>query len=257
MKSAIVICVTVLCLLQVARAEDANRARAVIDHLLASDPFGLAGAEIVARISLSDKHGAGRQLTFSSKSKRYDPPYAESIVRFSAPTDLAGAAFLQIQKRSGDDDRFLFLPELKRSRRIASGSRSGAFMGTDFSYADLDQRDYRTGTATFKREETIGKWPCDVVDVVPSSDSQYSHVELAVRQDNGLPMRFSMYDTQRALLKTFEALEFKRVSGQWFISKSRITNHQLQHVTELYLEQIRVSGDLPEEAFSLRALEKV
>ena len=255
MKAVSIAFATVLCVSLTAHADDA-RAAQLLDGWITSDPLGFNSAEVVARITLSDKTGSKRQLAFSSKAKRYDPPYAKSIVRFSAPADLAGAAFLQVQNRSGDDDRFLFLPELKRSRRIAGGLRTGAFMGTDLTYADLDQRDFRQAKASYRGEETIAKWVCDVIDVVPSEASQYSHVEVWIRKDNGMPMRFRMYDKQKALLKTFEALEFKRVSGRWFVSKSRVTNEQLKHSTELQLEQITLATDVADDAFTVRALEK-
>jgi hypothetical protein len=258
MKRQLSICLaSIAVLLSPALARGASDARALVDKLLQADPFGLAGAEVVARLTLSAKRGARRELVFSSISKRYDPPYAKSLVRFSAPADLAGAAFLQIQKRDGDDDRYLYLPELKRSRRIAGGARATAFMGTDFSYADLDQRDFRDSRVVSKDTEQIAKWPCDVIDITPSSDaSQYSHIEIWMRQDNALPMRMRMYDRSRVLLKTFEALEFKRVSGRWFISRSRITDAQTGHSTELALERIAIANDVADEQFSVRALEK-
>ena len=255
MKAVGIAIASMLCLSLPAYAQDA-RAAQLLQQWLNTDPFGFNSAQVEALITLSDKTGSKRQLAFSSKAKRYDPPYAKSIVRFSAPADLAGAAFLQVQNRSGDDDRFLFLPELKRARRIAGGLRTGAFMGTDLSYADLDQRDFRQATASYRGEETVAKWACDVIEVVPGAASQYSRVEVWLRKDNGMPMRFRMYDKQKVLLKTFEALEFKRVSGQWFVSRSRVTNEQLKHSTELQLQQINVTVDAGDDAFTVRALEK-
>jgi hypothetical protein len=229
----------------------------LVKRLLTSDPWGFSGAEISARLRLVDKAGAKSELVFSGKSRQYDPPFSKSLVRFSAPADLAGAAFLQIQKRDGDDERFLFLPELKRSRRISGNMRSGSFMGTDFSFADLDRRDFRDSVVKVKGKEPIGKWPCTVVDMVPKTkDSEYSHIEIWIREENALPLRMKMYDRGGTLLKTFEALETKRVQGTWFISKSRMTNNQQKHATELHLEQIAVKTDLPDDEFTVRALEK-
>jgi len=230
----------------------------ILKRVLLSDPWGLSGAEILARLTLTDKSGAKSTLAYSGKSMQYDPPLSKGVVRFSAPPDLAGAAFLQIQKRDGDDERFLFLPELKRSRRIAGSLRSGAFMGTDFSFADLDRRDLRNSTTMLKGQESVGKWPCHVLDIVPTAaDSEYSHVEMWVRDDNFLPLRMKMYDRAKVHIKTFEAVETKRVSGSWFISKSRMVNHQQKHSTELALDQIAVKNSFPEDEFSVRALEKL
>ena len=97
-----------------------------------------------------------------------------------------------------------------------------------------------------------------VVELTPKSkESEYSRVEIWVRDDNSLPLRMKMYDRSGGLLKTFEAVETKRVQGSWFISKSRMVNHQQKHTTELLLEQIAVKTDMADDEFTVRALEKL
>jgi len=240
------------------RADEPLTASQIVERVLSSDPWGLSGARISAHIVMRGKGGSTRELAFHGKAMQYDPPLAKSIVRFSAPADLAGAAFLQIQKQGGDDERFLFLPELKRSRRIAGSLRSSPFMGTDFSYADLDRRDIRYSRVTLKGSATVGKFACHRLELVPKDeDSQYSRMEVWVRKDNFLPLQMKMYDRAGVLFKTFVALEIKRVRGQWFISRSRMENHRSGHRTELFLDKITVQATFPESEFSVRALEKL
>jgi Outer membrane lipoprotein-sorting protein len=240
-----------------ASAEVAPSAQDVVAKVLEADPWGLNGATVTAHATLTDKRGAKSELALVAKSKRYDPPLSKSIVRFSAPPDLAGAGFLQVQKRDGDDLRYLFLPELKRSRRISGNLRGNSFMGTDFSFADLDRRDLRDGEARFTGDEPVGTWPCYLVDVVPRrEDAQYSHIAMWVRKDNYLTLRTKMFDKGGVLEKTFDALEVKRVSGQWFISKSRMQDLQHEHTTELVLDDIEVKSDIDDDEFTVRALEK-
>lgn len=229
----------------------------VVARVLQSDPWGLNGGEITASAVLTDKRGSRRELSFVAASRQHDPPLSKSLVRFSSPPDLAGAGFLQIQHRDGDDDRYLYLPALKRARRISGSSRSNAFMGTDFSFADLDRRDLRDGQARLIGMEKVGSSDCYVVDVVPQrSDTQYSRLELWVRTDNFLPLKTKMYDKANMLLKTFEAKEVRRVSGTWFVSKSLMTNHKHQHTTLLTLRRIVANAQIPDEEFTVRALEK-
>jgi hypothetical protein len=246
-----------LAIARVASADSSLSAPDIVGKVLDSDPWGLNGAAIVAHATLTDRRGAKSDLAFVSKSKRYDPPLSKSIVRFSAPPDLAGAGFLQVQKRDGDDDRYLFLPELKRSRRISGNLRANSFMGTDFSFADLDRRDMRESDSRLTGDEPIGRWPCYVVDVRPRrEDAQYSHIATWVRKDNYLSLRTRMYDKAGALSKTFEALEVKRVSGHWFISKSRMQDVLHEHTTELVLDDIEVKSDIDDDEFTVRALER-
>src|SRR5438874_1410770 len=105
-----------LVLLLPAVAARAQTADEVVRKVLDSDTWGLADSEVSARATIRDAGGGTRLLAFTGRSRRYAAPLSKSLVRFSAPADLAGVGFLQIQKKDGDDERFLFLPELKRSR---------------------------------------------------------------------------------------------------------------------------------------------
>ncbi|HEU4577820.1 MAG TPA: outer membrane lipoprotein-sorting protein [Polyangiaceae bacterium] len=229
----------------------------IILNVLESDPWGLTRGKVKASAVLTDKRGTKRELAFEAASRRHDPPLSKSIVRFSAPPDLAGAGFLQIQNRNGDDDRFLFLPALKRSRRIAGNLRGSSFMGTDFSFADLDRRDLRDSQARQIGTEKVGSATCFVLDVLPRrGDSQYSHMELWVRADNFLTLRSRMYDKANVLIKTFEARELRRVDGNWFITRSIMRDLKHDHTTVLTLQSIVVDAEIPDEEFTQRALEK-
>jgi len=235
----------------------APSAREIIGHVLESDAWGLNGASITAHAILTDKTGAKSDLAFTAKSKKLDNGLTKALVRFSAPADLAGAGFLQLEEQDADDQRFLFLPELKRSRRISGGLRGSAFMGTDMSFGDLDRRDLREGDATIIGSEKIDQKDCYVLKVIPKrSDSQYSRVELWARKDNFVPLRMKMYDRAGTHLKTFTTAEIRRVSGKWFISKSKMVNHQQGHTTELFLDQVSATEKFADEEFTVRALEK-
>ncbi len=230
----------------------------IVGRLMDADPWGFGGAIVTAHVKLTDKGGSERELAFSARSRRYDAPFSKSVVRFTAPADLAGAGFLQIQRRAGDDERYLFLPELKRSRRISGNLRGNSFMGTDFSFADLDRRDLRDSNAKRLPDETLGTFPCFRVDATPTrSDSPYSRLELWIRMDNSLPLKMKMYDASNALFKTFTAQEVRRVGGHWYITKSKMVDHLHGHETQLFMDSVVFSDDISEDEFSIRNLEKL
>ena len=233
-------------------------AETIVQKVLEADPWGLSGGVVSAHVTLKDKHGSTSELAFEAHSLRYDPPLAKSLIRFSAPADLAGAAFLQIQKKDADDERFLFMPELKKARRISGNLRANAFMGTDFSFADIDRRDLREGHATLKGEEDMGGQKCWHVETAPTRpDSQYATIELWVRKDNFVPLKWVFYNKAKMAVKTLTAQEVRRVKGQWFISKSTMVNNQEGHETSLVLTDIQPRNDVPDDEFTVHSLEKL
>jgi hypothetical protein len=238
-------------------ATAAPEAGEVLRRALDHDPWGMAGARVKARVQLTDKVGKRDEIAFSAQSLRHDGPLAKSLVRFTAPAELRGAGFLQIQRRDADDDRFLFLPELGKARRISGNLRGGAFMGTDFSFADLDRRDLRDGRASFGNEETVAGSACFGLTVVPRDDSQYSRIELWVAKDSYLPVRMRMYDRAGVLLKRFEAEKTARIGGQWFITRSSMVNERHGHSTVLLLDDVAVVTDLPDSTFTVKTLERM
>jgi hypothetical protein len=222
-----------------------------------SDPWGLGGAEVAARAVVTDKAGKTRSLVFDAKSRQYAPPLGKSIITFQAPADIAGMKFLQIQNDGSDDDRFLYTPELKRSRRIAGSNRADAFMGTDFSFADLDGRDLRQSNSRLLPDEPMGKFDCYHLAATPKAgDAVYSKIELWVRKDNFVPLKWVMFDKKSTPVKTLIAKEIQRHGGRWFITGSRMTDNATGRATELVLEKVDRRDDIPLDNFSVRAIEK-
>ena len=230
----------------------------LLNQILEADPWGLGGAEVVAHAVIKSDDGATREIAFKAWSHRYAAPLSKSLVRFTGPADLAGTSFLQVQKKDGDDDRYLFLPELKRSRRIAGKMRGNSFMGTDFSYADMDRRDLRDASAEIKADEKLGKYDVYHLIATPrSGDSLYGRVEIWARKDNLVPLRMMMYGRSGTLLKTLVAEEIKRIDGRWFITRSLMTSHQDRRSTQLFLDSVKPKDDIPDDQFTLRNLEKI
>jgi outer membrane lipoprotein-sorting protein len=239
-----------------ATASEPIAAPTLLAHIVDADPWGFGDAEVAARAILTDKRGSTSELVFSSRSLRYAPSLSKSLVRFSAPADLAGAGFLQIQRGDGDDERYLFLPELKTARRVAGALRATAFMGTDFSFEDLDRRGLRDGAPTLDPDEKLGKYDCYRLTVIPKA-SQYKRLELWVRKDDLVPLKTEMYDQADVLMKTLTAREVKRIGERSFIVRSSLVNHKEAHTTELILEKVTPTSAIPDDEFTTRNLEKL
>lgn len=230
---------------------------ATLTRIVASDSWGLADAEIKAQAQIREKDGNTRVVRFTAQSRYHDGTLTKSFVRFLAPPDLNGVKFLQIQQRDTDDERYIYLPELKRTRRVSGKLRAGSFMTTDFSFADLDRRELRFAEATALPDEKLGDSLCDRLSVKPKgSDAQYSRIELWASKDNHMILKSLMYDLKGAHIKTLTIEESKQIQGRWFVTRARMENHKGQRTTTLVLEKIVPRKDIPDDLFNSRNLER-
>ncbi len=230
----------------------------IIKKVVDADPYGLSNAQVSIRMLLKGKTGSTSELHLSSQGYRYDPPRSKVLARFSAPPDLAGAAFLQIQKASGDDERHLFLPEIKKARRIGGNLRSNAFMGTDFSYADMDLRDLRESSAKLLGEETMGKFSVYHIEVSPrETEAVYSKMELWVDKATFFAIELIGYDKAGAKWKSLKVKEVAASGAHRYVKHAEMTDEKSAHTTKLIVEKINFGSPPPDSEFTVRNLEKL
>ena len=241
-----------------ARGEATPSAKEIIERMLESDPWSLSGAVVEATATVRDKSGSVRQVRFSARSRRHDGTLSKSIVRVTAPADLQGVGLLQDQKRNGDDERHLFLPDLKRARRIAGGSRSGSFVGTDFSYGDIDRNEIRDAEPVLVGVEKLGQYETYHLTLTSSAkDALYARSEMWVRKDNFVPLKYLMYARSGSLVKTLLTKEIKRIEGRWFITRSLMTSETDQRTTELVLDKVDPKAAVGDDELTVQALERI
>ena len=107
--------------------------------------------------------------------------------------------FLVLEQKGRPDDKFIYLPTLRRVRRIAAEEGGQSFMGSDFTYDDMSSRDIDDDVHTLLREENLDGVPCYVVKSVPkdAKNSQYHHRVSWVRKDNFIPIRVEIYEDEK------------------------------------------------------------
>jgi outer membrane lipoprotein-sorting protein len=230
---------------------------AILTRILKSDSWGLSDAEIQARAVVHESNGSVRTVVFTAQSRTYDGNLTKSFVRIMAPPDLNGVKFLQIQRHDDDDERYIYLPELRRVRRVAGKSRAGSFMTTDFSYADIDRRDLRVAEATLDGDEKVGNVACHRLIIVPKgADAQYSRIVVSSAVDTDMIMKALMYDLRGKHTKTLTVDETRNVSGRWYVTRARMESHADGRATTLTIEKLVPSTKIPDEIFTQRNLER-
>ncbi len=237
-----------------AHAKDAEpTAEVVIDNMLKQDPLGYGGAEArIAMVLVNDRNQENRRKVVMLSRK--DGDVRRIFVRFQAPADVAGTTFLGIDD-DGTRTQYLFLPSMGKSRRISGKQRNGSFVGTDYSYADLDNRDIEDSTKKRLADEKVGGQDCFVIEAVPTSkESAYARMTLWIAKATWLPMRVRFYDGGGTEIKRLTVQEVKKAEGRWVITESKMVDLKRQHTTVMKVTEIDIRGDIPLEQFSERAL---
>ena len=182
----------------------------------------------------------------------------KSLMEFLSPADVKGTKFLNYEHIKKDDDQWLYLPALKRVKRIASKNKSGSFMGSEFSYEDLSSFDI--DKYTYKGEAEIvtldGKKMYKGERYPVSKNSGYTKQISWIDTQEFLIMQVDYYDRKHELLKTASFHDYTKISGIWRIGKIIMKNHQNDKQTILIWEDDTIKNGLKEKDFHKRVLKK-
>lgn len=234
---------------------DALTAQQIVDRAVEHNVLGLDNA--VARLSLKLVSKRGTERVRQVEVMSIQPQgLARTLVRFHAPADVAGTAFLVHEHKDRDDDQYLYLPALGKVKRITGGQRNQRFMGTDLTYADLESRALRRSTLQRMADTQIGGNPVYVIEAVPKdlTDSQYKRTRTWVHKTSFVPLKIEFYDKQDQLLKVLTVRRLEKKQGRWVAMDSLVKNVQRNSRTELVVLDISFQVPLTEADFSQTAL---
>jgi len=190
-----------------------------------------------ATMVLIDRAGGEvrRQFRFSILEDVADAP--RSLIVFREPRDIAGTALLAHAHRDRDEDQWLHLPALRRTKRIAVRGRTGAFVGSEFSYEDLVPWALERWTYVHRRDEAFDGRPCHVVEMRPVyADSGYRRQEAWIDQERFQPVRIDSFDLQDRPLKSLRLDDWKRyLDRHWRPQRLRMSNAQSGAATTIDL----------------------
>ena len=207
---------------------------------------------------LINKRGNKRTRKIESKRKTLGDGEAKSVAFFRSPADVKGTAFLVWEHKDQANDVFIYLPALKKIRRIASDQKNQSFMGSDFSYADMENEDVDDAVHKILSEETLKGKPCWVLESIPKpeSDSEYSKVITWVTKDGYIPEKMELYSKKGKLFKIMEVARTGPVDGKTLILDFTMENIQKKHKTQIVLDNVKLDQTIPDSAFTHRAIQR-
>ena len=178
------------------------------------------------------------------------------LVRFLAPRDVENTALLTWEAKDGNDDQWLYLPAVKKPKRIAASGKKNRFMGTDYAYEDLRPESIAVHKYTVAGSESVDGQDCFVVEAVPATerqaaDSGYSRRKLWVRKDNYTTVKREYYDKLGKLEKVETSRKFVNVKGSiWRANEIEMRDVQNGTTTIIVVESRAVDRGLKEDFFT-------
>jgi hypothetical protein len=224
---------------------------------LRADSWNWEGARTRLKMILVEADGRRKERAMEVTARRAGK-LLQSLVRFSAPPELAGTAFLMLEQPGGASEQYVYLSGLKRTRRIVGREREGSFMGSDFSYADLQPIPVGQAKNARRADEAVGKDACYVIESTLASGggSPYGKVVSWVRKSDFVALRTRFLDPAGKLVKTLYARRVREMDGRQVVVEARMQSEN-GHATELVLESIERRADLSDAMFTPSALERM
>ena len=231
-------------------------AREIAERVVRPDALGWGGGRARVRMVLTDSAGKARERVMDVMGRKKDGKF-QSIMRFLNPADVAGTAFLVLERSSEESEQYIYLPGLKRTRRIAGSEREGSFMGSDFAYADMQGVDSKQATHVRLADEKVGTEACYVIESTTERSSRvpYAKIVTWARQSDYIALRTKFYDRAGRLAKTLYARRIKNVDGRLVVVEARMQNEQVVHATDLFIDSFERRDDLADTQFTPSALE--
>ena len=181
-----------------------------------------------------------------------------SLFVFDEPRRVKGTALLIHAHRKSSDDQWLYLPALKRVKRISSSNRSGSFMGSEFSYEDLGAQEVEKFTYRFLREESCGDLDCTVVERRPTEKRSGYTRQIVWRDKKELRVwKIEYYDRKNAHLKTLTLAKYDRhLDRYWRAAEMSMVNHLTGKSTVLSWRDFDFRTGLSDRDFSQTNLKR-
>jgi len=215
--------------------------------------IGFGASEVELKMILRNAAGqeATRSLRISTLEKPDETVGDKSLVLFDTPRDIEGTALLSHAKILDPDDQWLYLPALKRVKRISSSNKSGPFVGSEFAFEDFTAIELNKFEYVHIGVENCGEFKCDVLERKPRyENSGYTRQVAWVDQTNFQIRKVEFYDRRGELLKVLELQDYRQYdNGVWRAHKLSMSNVQTRKQTDLIYADYTFDTELSEGDF--------
>jgi hypothetical protein len=209
---------------------------------------------------LKNKHGQESARKLRIRTMEVEGDGDKSLTIFNTPRDVSGTAFLTFTHKAGDDDQWLYLPALKRVKRISTRNKSGSFMGSEFAYEDFSSQEVEKYTYKWIREEALDGKECFVIEKYPvdKKNSGYTRQVVWIDKNEYREWKVDYYDRKDSLLKTLLIKGYnKYLDRYWRADEMNMANHQNGKSTKLVWSNYTFRVGLKDSDFHKTSLKRV
>ncbi|MDD4574090.1 MAG: outer membrane lipoprotein-sorting protein [Sphaerochaeta sp.] len=206
-------------------------------------------------MTLTNSRGSMRQRSIQQYRQK-DSDGEKKIMFFLAPSDVKNTSFLSYSYADGrSDDQWIYLPALKRVKRVASDKKNDSFMGSDFTYDDMGTRHPSADTHKVIRTETIDGRKCLVVESIPKeAKPTYAKTLAWVVENEWIGLKKEFYLPNGKVGKKLEIDSYEKTDGVWVITDMTMSNVEKNSSTRIQMLDVTFNNDLKDSVFTERQM---
>jgi len=217
--------------------------------------------EMISTLTIMDAKGRERVRQTTTASKKFGET-TKIITKFVAPADVKGTGLLVFDHKNQDDDMWIYLPALRKTRRIVSSEKGKSFMGSEFTNADmsapkLDDYEYKLlGTDTYEGKEC---WQIEStpIDDQVADDMGFSKKVSWVDKESYFTYKNVFYDFDFEIFKEILLSDYEEIDdGKYMVRKMEAINLQNDRKSVMTIDKLQKGSELTENSFTPAALEK-
>lgn len=207
------------------------------------------------------KSGTKEKRQVKRYAKRMDNGSNRYLLVFTAPADIKGTSILT-HEHDNEDDQWIYMPATKKIQRVAKTSRKSYFMGTDFTYEDIEPEEIDSFNYKVLKQEVVNHIEpnrnCFVIEAIPVNKnkkraSAYSKRTLWVDSENFITLKIEFYDRRNRLIKTQKSFEIEKITGTTYRPKKTIMeNHKKAHKTLTLVTKRELNKTIADKIFTER-----
>lgn len=218
--------------------------------------FGDFTADMLMILKNKQGEESTRQIRAQNLEVKGDGDKSLSI--FDEPADVKGTTMLTFSHKVDEDDQWMYLPALKRVKRIASDNKSGSYMGSEFAYEDIGSQEVEKYTYKYLRDETCEGQPCFVLERYPVNKySGYKRQMVWMDKAEYRPWKIDYYDRKDSLLKTLTFKGYKQyLNKHWRPDEMFMINHQTGKSTLLKWSNYKFRTGLADADFTQDSIKR-